>query len=392
MARADLHFHTRHSDGNLDIYELASLLKNPRYQDIRTLAKTDHDTLLGTEEFAGLIAEQHPDRRVIAGTELTSMNDLPHAGSVTMHTLVYFHTEHGFDITGFSRAQRQEFYHAIVEDYLPIINSCVDSNNQRRLEKTLARTNGFLFGGERVVTPEEVRKEAESRAARCLQDASMINTRNSLVAVSDADIRAVAHRHGAGDSPAALRKHFTRTGECYASGYSAGHAVKYREVLESIRDASDASPVKTVVSQAHPMTYVRIIARAISARQGIKQKQVYDENKISMANLFMRQMLSDLLNQGLVQAVEAEYPKYRIGKEDLPEGAGNEDIAEMQSLEDRFSDDQRLYWTAVARVSGFRITGGSDSHFRDPELGYGFGDLHFSDDRVDEIFCSRSRG
>ncbi len=78
--RADLHIHTRASDGDLSPDQILSLAQ---YSGLETIAITDHDTLSGARD--ALNSAQKNTLQVIAGVELSIAYD-----PGTLHILGYF--------------------------------------------------------------------------------------------------------------------------------------------------------------------------------------------------------------------------------------------------------------------------------------------------------------
>jgi predicted metal-dependent phosphoesterase TrpH len=66
---ADLHVHSRHSDGE---WPVARLVREARIAGLRTLAVTDHDTLAGVGE--AVAAGQEHGVEVLAGVEISTWN------------------------------------------------------------------------------------------------------------------------------------------------------------------------------------------------------------------------------------------------------------------------------------------------------------------------------
>lgn len=86
--RADLHIHTRASDGDLSPDQILSLAQ---YCGLETIAITDHDTLSGAKD--ALNSAQKNSLQVIAGVELSIAYD-----PGTLHILGYFSSfPSGFD-------------------------------------------------------------------------------------------------------------------------------------------------------------------------------------------------------------------------------------------------------------------------------------------------------
>jgi predicted metal-dependent phosphoesterase TrpH len=86
--RADLHVHTRASDGDLDPEQVVS---QARYSGIDAVAVTDHDTVAGTQE--ALASAQKHGIEVIAGVEISAIFE-----PGTLHILGYFPSyPHGFE-------------------------------------------------------------------------------------------------------------------------------------------------------------------------------------------------------------------------------------------------------------------------------------------------------
>ncbi len=77
--KADLHIHTRASDGDLSPEQILSLA---RFSGLETIAITDHDTLAGARE---AMNSEHNGLRVIPGVELSIAYD-----PGTFHILGYF--------------------------------------------------------------------------------------------------------------------------------------------------------------------------------------------------------------------------------------------------------------------------------------------------------------
>ncbi len=94
---ADLHTHTRHSDGTVDPGELARLAKS---QGVDAVALTDHDTVSGIGELAA--EAQRLGLEAIAGVELSAQFN-----PGTLHILGY-----GFDCEGPIRAKLEKFQKA----------------------------------------------------------------------------------------------------------------------------------------------------------------------------------------------------------------------------------------------------------------------------------------
>ncbi|MCK9263500.1 MAG: PHP domain-containing protein [Deltaproteobacteria bacterium] len=78
--RADLHVHTRASDGDLDPEQVVS---QARYSGIDAVAVTDHDTVAGTQE--ALDSAKKHGIEVIAGVEISAVFE-----PGTLHILGYF--------------------------------------------------------------------------------------------------------------------------------------------------------------------------------------------------------------------------------------------------------------------------------------------------------------
>ena len=83
MDAADLHLHSRHSDGE---WSVARLVREARTAGLRTIALTDHDTLAGIAE-AVLEGDQH-SIETLSGVEVSTWN------GADIHLLGY-----GFDPT-----------------------------------------------------------------------------------------------------------------------------------------------------------------------------------------------------------------------------------------------------------------------------------------------------
>lgn len=86
--RADLHVHTRASDGDFDPEQVVSQARN---SGLEAVAVTDHDTTAGTQE--ALASAQKHGIEVIAGVEISAIFE-----PGTLHILGYFPSyPHGFE-------------------------------------------------------------------------------------------------------------------------------------------------------------------------------------------------------------------------------------------------------------------------------------------------------
>lgn len=70
MSKADLHIHTKESDGQLDVPEL---LKKISGKSLNVIAITDHDTIDGYLKARKLIEDKVYDLEIISGVELTAL-------------------------------------------------------------------------------------------------------------------------------------------------------------------------------------------------------------------------------------------------------------------------------------------------------------------------------
>ncbi len=70
MSKADLHIHTKESDGQLSVQEL---LKKITGKSLKTIAITDHDTIDGYLKARKLIEDLEYDMEIISGVELTAL-------------------------------------------------------------------------------------------------------------------------------------------------------------------------------------------------------------------------------------------------------------------------------------------------------------------------------
>jgi DNA polymerase III alpha subunit len=401
--KADLHLHSSLSDGGISPKKIAELILSERYDDLNTVSKTDHDTLLGTEEFLRALDDNALSMRVIAGTEISTTCPLPHLGKFTMHSMVYFYTSQGFDLMPFTRRQRASFFNMLADEYLHPINKCVEANNRRRLGLTRAKANAFFFGGDERITEEELKEASKRRLESLVGDESIINLDNSLVAVSDVDIMDLLVAKGVMGPASALICHFRRNGPCYAKQTDVIQTAPYamtEGILSEIQAISERCAVKAKVGQAHPQTYVRQIARAIAGERGEDAGQVYTEDIVESATEAMTAVVTDLARRGLISFIETEYPMFSFNPPEqghlaeqtfLPKPAGTdsrENYSRLLRYEMEFSSNQRKYWTKLARSLGLPVSGGSDTHFKEgtAELAHGFGDLNYMDELVDELF------
>ena len=385
---ADLHIHSKFSDADKDHLEIADIMCTDQYNDISTIAKTDHDTLLGTEELIDALKERRPGTRVIAGTELTTMCDLPVVGNYTMHTLLYFYTTDGFDLMAFSQQDQDALFRTIAENYLEPINSCIKANNHRRLTQTRVNCNNFFFKGNDTITEDAVKEHANARLASIVSPTSLINLDNSVVAVLDTDMMELVVKNGIGNEPSDLRPHFQRDGEIYVRLSENEYTVRFEDMLAELGEISRNCPVKVKRGFAHPSTYVRAIARKLVNDAELSRKHVYDRDIVTKATLDVTEMIMDLKAERLMDFIESDYPRYSLV---LPKSKDVESIEVYYGLakkELEFSRCQKTYWRLLACKLDMPISGGSDSHFNrmTPEIARGFGDLQFPDRLVEKIF------
>ncbi|MEX0944664.1 MAG: PHP domain-containing protein [Balneolaceae bacterium] len=81
MAKADLHIHTKASDGALEVPEL---IKKISEKGLKIIAITDHDTIDGYTEAVKFISENNLNLEIISGVELTALWN-----SMEVHLLAY---------------------------------------------------------------------------------------------------------------------------------------------------------------------------------------------------------------------------------------------------------------------------------------------------------------
>lgn len=70
MSKADLHIHSKESDGQLEVPELLSKISG---KGLKTISITDHDTINGYLKACELIKEKKMDLEILSGVELTAI-------------------------------------------------------------------------------------------------------------------------------------------------------------------------------------------------------------------------------------------------------------------------------------------------------------------------------
>jgi len=401
---ADIHWHSEgHSDGWKDIREIAAMFAAEELSHIKTAAPTEHDNLLSLETFLETVKPLRPDLRVLAGAELTSACDLPVVGHYTLHTLVYFETEHGFDVAAFTPAQLDDFLGQVAEDYLPIMNRCVAAVNHKRLEMVRRKADDFFFEGRGVLTRDDIISAATQRLSRHVSADRMINLSNTAVAVNDTDVMQVVFQnmhHARPDVTAQtqgdLRPYFRRSGQCYSSP-DPDHAFRTEDLISELYEASMTSRIRARTGPAHPANYVRVIARALARAGGSCARHVYDAEHVANASRLMADMIRRDHDGKRYSFIEASIPGFTFspcsGPDDPdypvspidPRKREGRSQAYAQALDNFFTTLQRNYWQSFARTEHLGISGGSDAHFRADTSQ--LGSAGYPDSMVGSIFC-----
>ena len=387
---ADLHMHSKFSDGAYGIDEIAKCIAEPHNDVIRTVSKTDHDTLLGTEEFIRAMRKIKPERRVIAGTELTAMHTLPHKGDYALHVLVYFYDKDGFDLCERSCGPVKRFFKTIRDDYLDVINDVVVANNHRRVHVLRERCNDYFFSGEERITEADLIEHATSRVVQMIDERSVLDIDDSDVPVSHTDLTRLLAVAGVDGTPEEIgRRYFLRDGDLYVPLEENHYTVRVEDLFGRIKSISEKSAVKAKVGIAHPSTYVRTIAKEIAKQDCRDIDDFYDSRYVLEASIKMAEWVRHLAGEGLIDFVEAEYPRYTRQLPDGSDDSANERYAKYIQNERAFTRDQINRWRVFAKSIDLGVSGGSDTHFRPGitgELGRGFSDITYLDDEVDRLF------
>ncbi len=431
IAKADLHLHTVFSDGFIfpddlakriatldtvtqkEVLEYSGLMPaidfliergdKDRIKDIkaradmsvevakglRTVAVLDHNTLLGAEEFISAMERYAPGRRVVVGVEMTAIADFPATGIYAVHMPVYFHDDQGFDVMARDSASRKIFFRTIAEDYLPIINRAAKANNHRFVTEMRKRCNDHFFDGEERVMEPELMELAGSRVEALISPDSVINLENSTMTVFHTDIANYLSLSGVGGTGAEItQKYFRREGPLYMPLRENEFTFSIAELAEELTAVSRRSGVRVKKGVAHPSTYVRVIARNILKDSGKEPSDFYNSSAEEIGQRHVFGLVRDLAEKGILDFIESDYPRYylRPPSPDDHEAFG----AYLRRIEDEqeFVARQASFWKEAALSLLLRTSGGSDSHFRrgTPNMGYGFCDLDFNDDRVEDIF------
>ncbi len=432
--RADLHIHTTFSDGSKTVDEVVAdiaglkdisseeilekmnlgkvrdlLVKSERLEDLaaleesvkksagiaksaRTFCKLDHDTLLGTEEFIDAMQKSNPESRVVVGSEMTTIVELPYVGDYAMHVPVLFYDDNGFDMMARSDEDRRRFFREIEDKYLDILNWTADANNHRRLEVIRKKCNEHFFDGEEKVTADQVVGIAKERIEKHIGERSIFNLDNHHISLFQTDIAKALAMQGVEGTPEQIaHRYFRREGELYVPLSRNEHTMGTEELLEEFGRVSGSSSVKVKRGIAHPSTYVRFIAKTFLSEIGLDSDQFYNEFPEKEASKLMYDFVIRLAKKGLVDFIESDYPRYTRN----PPGPDKEHhfgyYMNYLNKESDFANRQMTFWRKAAECLGIATSGGSDSHFRKgtPMVGCGFGEIDFTDDKVDYIFSKK---
>lgn len=358
-------------------------------KNLKTVAVTDHNTLLGAEGFVSAMERHAPGRRVVVGTELTALANFTATGPHPIHMSVYFYDDDGFDIMERGSDGRQEFFRAISEDYLPLINRMARANNHRFVNELRRRCNDYFFDGEEMVAEKELVELAESRVHSRVDPGSVINLGNSTVTVFQTDIADYLSLTGVRGTGAEItQKYFRREGPLYTPLRGNEFSSSVDELAAELSRISGSSKVRVKKGIAHPSTYVRVIARTLLRDCGKDPDSFYWSWAEDAGTRQVLGIVDSLAGRGLIDLVESDYPRYFRQPPGADDPEAFTDYLDFLYRETEFVVRQRGFWRKAASERGLRTSGGSDAHFRrgTPNLGYGFCDLDFDDSRVDEIF------
>jgi hypothetical protein len=354
-------------------------------RNLKTIAKTDHNTLLGTEEMLDQLRSRdagNKGKRFVVGTEISATYELPYVGPYSLHLLAYFHDDDGFDMLARSEEQAREFMKALVGDYGSFLEDLLKGPNRRWLDVSRSHVNGFFQEKLAPITEDEMIDHAKAKLDSVCDPSSVINPSNSQPVLTHKDIAELLHRRGVGESADdVIAKYLTRQGILYTPFRPNMYTLTAEQLVPSMQAISGRSRVKVRIGWAHPVTHVRVIARAMEGDDFYGTRAEFEASRI------VSEMISSYCMKGYIQFVETDSSEYRHPAMDTGEGSVLKYLDLLKKEQD-FTARTKHCAIETVQALGMRRSGGSDAHLQahTPRLGDGFGQLAFPDSCVDELF------
>jgi predicted metal-dependent phosphoesterase TrpH len=371
----------------LDNTQLTGLAKATRdvANHLRTVGKTDHNTLLGTEEMLDelrRLGARERGKRFIVGAEINASHEFQHIGYHSLHLLVYFQDARGFDLLARTEEEARDFMKALRDDHLDLFNRIIAGLNKSWLNEKRDRVNEHFKGQIPPITEEELKAQSKRRAAKSCDPSSIINTANQYVPLVQTDFAELLYARGIGQSPEKVTDdYFARNAVLYVPSTPNQLTVPTDEVLRELNRKNRRAKVRAEIGLAHPAGYVRAIARKIEG------DGFYGRRGVGEAFNIVGSAIDTFARSGQIRFIETDYPGYRRKAASSTEQEMRQHLADLQN-DREFTRISTLWARQKASELGILASGGSDTHSTEmtPRLGYGFGDLAFPDDKVDRLF------
>lgn len=343
------------------------------------LALTDHNTLLGIEPLLRTMPDDIPVG-LIGGTELTTYAQIENYGDLGLHLLAYFRLKGASpNLRELAPEQQRAFFTALRDDYLPHINPVLEGVNERFTGYAAERIRS---GGGRAlgISSCDIAAVAEARVAEfsaVLADC-VIQPAQHPIAVAHTDVVALLLQRGAAATMHDAHGLVGRHGPYYVDYSTSWQKRNIFSLAQQLRGVSSRSPVDVRLSLAHPFTYVRRFERQRHGDWNAAYRRV-------------QSLIAELATGGLIDAIEALYPRYhkRFSPPSAQAAKYNNKLAARYNQQERMhAEESAQYFRRVSEDLGLRITGGSDFH-GEPDtrlIGIGNGELSVPAHLVDLLF------